>query len=246
MNRLKLINAIFNATDFKNYIEIGCYKGKTFFNVKADLKIAVDPSFHRSFYLEVFKRFFKSNVSKTKIFKMTSEVFFVKQKTFLTINKPIDLALIDGLHTFKASLNDVFNTLKYLQQEGVIVLHDCNPPNAGAAMQAVGFPSKVEQSSCNEWTGAWCGDVWKTIVYLKQHHSDSVDVKVIDSDSGLGIVTLKPGVKSKSYSIDSCKFRAIDVMTYNDLKKNRKTVLSLQSVPPFVAELKLRYPNIVF
>ena len=56
---------------------------------------------------------------------MTSDDFFAKNQILLSENK-LDLTFIDGLHTYKQSLQDTLNTLKHLDEKGIIVLHDCN------------------------------------------------------------------------------------------------------------------------
>lgn len=244
MNRLSLINAIISATEYKTYLEIGCYKGKTFFRVTAKTKIAVDPFFYWSFYRDFLFHLFQK--PRLLVFKKTSDDFFTTKKAVLEKRKPIDIALIDGLHTFKAALSDVLNTLNYLQKNGTIILHDCNPPNAGAAMPTVNFPTKEEQMACSDWTGAWCGDVWKTIIYLKKNHENSLNVKVVNTDSGLGIVSLKSGIDTIPIVINNESFARIDKMTYSDLIKNKKDLLSLQEVSDFKNSLKKRFPNIRF
>ena len=244
MNRLSLINALINASNYNTYLEIGCYKGRTFFEVKAKTKIAVDPAFHWTFYKHLISNYFKNH--KLLIFKKPSDVFFSRKKSVLKKQTPLDIALIDGLHTFHASLKDVFNTLRYLQEKGTIILHDCNPPNAGAAMPTINFPTKTEQMACSDWTGAWCGDVWKTVVYLKKHHAEALDVKVVNTDSGLGIVTLKPGAKEQAFAIDDANFKAIDAMGYEDLVNNKGVLLSLTTVSDFKVQLKERFSKIKF
>jgi hypothetical protein len=66
---------------------------------------------------------------------MTSDAFFASQTAFLA-QRGIDVALIDGLHCYGQVVRDVENTLRYLRDDGVIVLHDCKPPSA-----SIGFPA---------------------------------------------------------------------------------------------------------
>jgi hypothetical protein len=229
MKRLQIIQEIFKSTVFKTYLEIGCYRGKTFFPVKAKRKIAVDPYFHVLFMKDALLWSLKEigNI-RNKYFQLESDVFFKKKKAFLNKVKPIDVVLIDGLHTFKTSLNDVVNSLSYLNEKGLIIMHDCYPPNKAAAITTKHFPTLEEQSNEESWSGAWCGDVWKTIVYLQRSHSQLLDVCVINSDNGLGIVRFKQGVKSKCITINQNLFSEINGLTYDDLIQDVENLLNLK------------------
>ena len=231
MNRLELIKTIFLKSNFKNYLEIGCYKGKTFFPVSAKKKIAVDPSFHPLFYKElIFTLIKKPNNFRNKYFRETSDDFFNNHKQFLTNLKTIDVVLIDGLHTFETSLNDVINSLNYLNPDGVIVMHDCNPTNPAAALPTKHFPTKEDLVGVEGWTGAWCGDVWKTIAYLNKYHAHELDVYVLNTDNGLGIVRRKSSNNIKPnqfFNLDD--YNNINRMVYSELELDREKLLNLKS-----------------
>lgn len=57
-------------------------------------------------------------------------------KKFIKKISPFDIVLIDGLHTFRATLEDCLNSLAYLDSSGVIVVHDCYPPHKASALVA--------------------------------------------------------------------------------------------------------------
>ena len=69
----------------------------------------------------------------------------------------IDVAFIDELHTHEQSLRDAVNCLKYLNNDGCILFHDCNPQSEEAADKSL--PSKPIN---------WNGDVWKTIYHFRK------------------------------------------------------------------------------
>ncbi len=229
MKRLQLIQELFKLTAFDTYLEIGCYRGRTFFPVDAKRKIAVDPFFHLLFKKDAVIWVFKSfkNI-RNRYFELESDCFFKEKQSFLNSISPIDVALIDGLHTFETSLNDVINTLNYLNRKGVIIMHDCYPPNKAAALATKHFPTKAEQEAVGGWTGAWCGDVWKTIVYLRRAHSDLLSACVIDTDNGLGIVRFKANVIGNTLLLNTDLYAEIDSMTYDDLMLDLKGLLDLQ------------------
>ncbi len=82
---------------------------------------------------------------------MTSDEFFANPPEIL-IEKGIDLAFIDGLHTYEQSLRDVENCLKYLNPDGIIVMHDCLPSSEAEAL-----PSLEKAMKHPEFKGAWTG-----------------------------------------------------------------------------------------
>jgi hypothetical protein len=98
----------------------------------------------------------------------------------------LDVVFVDGLHTYQQALKDVNNSLINLNEKGVIIIHDCNPPHEAAAYPADSY-DHAASLSLPGWTGEWCGDVWKTICYLRSHRND-LKIFVLDCDYGLGIV----------------------------------------------------------
>ncbi|MBS1563021.1 MAG: class I SAM-dependent methyltransferase, partial [Bacteroidetes bacterium] len=105
-------------------------------------------------------------------------------------------------------------TLKYLSDDGVIIMHDCNPQ------------TKEEAGTLEEWrkrgSGQWNGDVWKTILHLRSQRKD-INVFVLDCDHGLGIVT-----KGKPESTPGFSEKEIIGFTYEDLAAHRKEWLNLK------------------
>lgn len=77
---------------------------------------------------------------------MTSDAFFNNIPKII-IQKGIDVVLIDGLHTYEQSLKDVLNTLNYLTNNEIIVMHDCNPPHEPAATPAFSIEEAEKRAS---------------------------------------------------------------------------------------------------
>jgi hypothetical protein len=131
------------------------------------------------------------------------------------------VAFIDGLHTFEQSLRDFENCLNYLSPTGVILLHDCNPlsPEEGAPTRS---PEEMYALYPNRKSNDWTGDVWKTILYLQS--IPEFEVMVLDCDHGVGVVRKTIGsLPKQSLSKDQ-----IDILTYEDLDKNRTAFLNLK------------------
>ncbi len=230
MNRLEVIQAIINYKRAKTYLEIGVEGGDVFLKVKARKKIAVDPKIlitRKSRLRSILKNFW--NISN-EYYELTSDVFF---ETKVDLFKHgLDVVFIDGLHTYDQSLKDVGSCLKFLNEDGVIIIHDCNPLSAPAAYTANSWED-AESLKLDGWTGEWSGDVWKTIAYLRSTQNN-MHVFVLDCDYGLGIIT-------KGIPEDMLKFSKEEIanLSYEDLEKNRSRILNLKSTDYFKKLLDL-------
>lgn len=225
MNRIMLIQAIINKKKMSRYLEIGASGGKTFFRIKARRKTAVDPKFHFHNAHKVFGVFKNFCNIRNRYFEITSDAYF-SQKSELLLKTGLDVVLIDGLHSYKQALLDVENALKYLNPGGVIIMHDCNPATEAMACPA-DSPEQAQSYHLPGWTGAWCGDVWKTICHLRTNHDD-LHVFVFDCDHGLGVVT--KGRPEKPLELTT---EQIGHLTYMDLEKNRDEYLNLKKADYF-------------
>ena len=126
MNRIEAVQQALDGRVQRVYLEIGVSHGWAFGRISADEKIAVDPAFKLS---ARSRRLADAKARATHYFETTSDAFFANETAFLK-QHGIDVALIDGLHTYGQVVRDVDNTLRYLRDDGVIVLHDRNPANA--------------------------------------------------------------------------------------------------------------------
>lgn len=233
MDRINLINYLINKYNFSTYLEIGVQKGKSFFPIKCKRKIGVDP------FMKIDSREKRLWCIKNPYnlcnhyFELKSDDFFMYKKEFISKIKPIDIILIDGLHTFRATLNDCLNSFNYLNRNGIIVLHDCYPPHKASALVAENAEdAEKKKNTIDGWTGEWCGDTWKAIVYLRRLKNIQFDVFVLNTDYGLGIIKLKQNI-SEPLKVDEDLFSEIDALTYSDLKSNSKNFIGLQEWKEF-------------
>ena len=227
-----IIQKFIDELDAKVYLEIGYFKGDNFVRIQCNTKYAVDPAPHNAVYrLHNSVRALRGWT--TEYFCTTSDDFFRSQSDLLA-QTPVDVVYVDGLHTFEQSLIDVCNAFRVLSPGGVVFVDDCNPQNAAIAMPAASLDEakeKVEQANANgritdKWSGEWCGDVWKTIAQLRNY--DCLNVTVLDTHTGLGVVTLKPGAE---FSEPNNELPALlEKAPYEILAANRKTILDLQPV----------------
>ena len=228
MKRTTLIQEIIKKKNYKSYLEIGCQYGMSFLPIKCKNKFAVDPSFDIP-----LKRKFKwllknpSNI-RNKYFEETSDDFFAKRKNELNRVGKLDIVFVDGLHTFEASLKDVLNSLSYLSGDGIIIMHDCFPPHKAGSVPAKNYDDAASMNLPG-WTGEWCGDVWKTIVYLKKAFQNEIEVCVINTDYGLGVVKVKNKLTA-SLQLNSKLFDEVNKMTYDEMMANPQGIITLKSV----------------
>ena len=217
-----IILAIIEKMKAKSYLEIGVLKGDCFFTQKVKHKIAVDLEFKIS-RLKIIVYSLKN-----KFYEMPSDEFFIRKAKILT-KYGLDIAFIDGLHTYEQSLKDVLNSLKYLNNNGYIILHDCYPQNK---LQANLTKSEKHFKNLNSPKSGWSGDVWKTIAHLRSTRTD-LKILVINYDSGIGIIS-----KGKSTSMLNCIKEDLKKLTYDDLIIDPKGILNLKPLSYFFEFIK--------
>lgn len=218
MNRTEIIQRIIDKKKAKTYLEIGLADGKNFLKIRARRKIGVDPNFTKRLKIDRIKLTPRNLTNMAALYeKCTSDSYFARKKS----TDRFDVVFIDGLHTYEQSLKDVINSLANLNEDGVIVLHDCNPTSKAAAL-----PESLAKDAANlkspGWTGAWCGDVWKTICYLRSHRMD-LRVFVLNCNWGLGIVT-----KGQADICLKLSQEELNEMTYENFENDRINLLNLR------------------
>jgi hypothetical protein len=154
-NRCQIIQDTIDRKNYKNYLEIGCFNDELFSKIKIETKIGVDP------------------VSGGTI-RDSSDNFFKKN------NIKFDIIFIDGLHEYDQVKKDIINSLLFLNNNGVIFLHDC-------------MPRSYLHQAVPRATGVWNGDVWKNIV--ESRTKSEIDTYVVHADQGIGVILKRPNKK---------------------------------------------------
>lgn len=226
VNRIRAVKRALAGRPDPVYLEIGVSRGQAFQRIAAAVKIAVDPAFKLS---ERARQLADAKGRATHYFETTSDAFFEDQSALLE-QHPIDVALIDGLHTYEQVVRDVENTVRYLKDDGVIFLHDCNPPFELAGRRADSWEEFIGQQKGPLVIGIWNGDVWKAIVQLRSTRDD-LQVGVLKCDQGVGFVRKGTPESTLPYSVEQ-----VAALTYADLKADRKRLLNLKP-PRYLGEL---------
>lgn len=225
MNRIRAVQRALQGRVDPVYLEIGVSKGQAFQRISADVKIAVDPAFRLS---SRTRELADAKGRETHYFETTSDAFFQNEAELLE-RHPVDVALIDGLHTYEQVVRDVEYTVRHLREDGVIFLHDCNPPFELAGRRAESWEDFIAAQKGPLVIGLWNGDVWKAIVHLRSTRPDLI-VGVLKCDQGVGFVRRGTPDSMLPYTPEQ-----VAALTYADLKTDRRRLLNLRP-PRYVDE----------
>lgn len=205
--RNEVINFLLSLSDLETYyLEIGVRNPDHNFNhIHATHKYSVDPGVE-----------YELNPVD---FRMTSDVFFdkISKSEILSNEIKFDVIFIDGLHLAEQVNRDITNSLKFVKDDGFIVLHDCNPPTEWHARECFRY---WHTPALNNWNGT----TWKA--FYKWRCSPLVNSCCIDSDWGIGIL-------SKQQQIGNHKAFENPFFEFSTLNKNRKESLNLMDFETF-------------
>lgn len=151
IKRWDLIEYLNTTYKFNSYLEIGCDDDQLFSKISIQEKIGVDP------------------VSGGN-YRAKSDDFFDKNV------KKFDLVFIDGLHEYHQVKKDILNSIKFLNKEGIILVHDC-------------LPRSISAQAVPRFRNIWNGDVWKAIVELRTY--PNLEIFTCLADEGISIIQVK-------------------------------------------------------
>lgn len=170
-----IINLLPNIKE-KSYLELGIYYGHNYRNVNAKHKVCVDivSNWEKFGAIENF-------------FLGTTDMFFEN-----LIKKPqhFDVVFIDAYHSYNNVLCDYNNSVKYLNKDGLIFVHDLFPPNKEHCLPH------------------YCGDAYKLLSYIYKNNliEDTYTLNPIYGDYGLTVFfkpkILNPPEETKSITYE--------------------------------------------
>ena len=164
--RWNLINYLIETKDYSSYLEIGCDQNQLFSKIKIKNKLGVDPVSGGNIR-KTSDEFFKNNIEK------------------------FDIVFIDGLHHYHQVKRDILNSLKFLNNDGIILVHDC-------------LPDSLSKQAVPRYKMSWNGDVWKAIVDLRQ--DGNLEIYTLKIDQGIGVKK-----KNKKYEYINLKKKPIKI-----------------------------------
>jgi len=183
-SRFDLINDSIIKNKYSSYLEIGCDQDQIFQKIKIKDKVGVDP------------------VSGGN-FRGTSDEFFNQNiQTF-------DCIFIDGLHEYNQVKKDIINSLKFLNNNGVIFLHDC-------------LPDTISKQYVPRCRYSWNGDVWKAIVEMRTRKDLDTCTSLIDQ--GVAIIKKRQNQDLLKNSIENFK-----ALTFQYFYENYTKVMRLKN-----------------
>jgi hypothetical protein len=205
--RTDVINYLINFLGNKiTYLEIGVRNPDQNFNlVNADIKYSVDPGIE-----------FSENPVD---FKLTSDDFFNQLREGIILDKDIrfDVIFIDGLHLAEQVDRDINNALYFINENGFIVLHDCNPPSEYHAREEFLYGISPAMD-------IWNGTSWKA--FYKTRLRNDIYSCCIDTDWGVGII-------SKSINLGNFSKVSNPYYEFKVFEANRTDSLNLMSFDAF-------------
>tara|TARA_B110000003_G_C16597236_1_gene514207 strand:- start:301 stop:1017 length:717 start_codon:yes stop_codon:yes gene_type:complete len=177
-----IVQDIIDKKNYKSYLEIGCFDNELFDHVKCIRKVGIDP-YTGGTIRKTSDKFFESN------------------------NENFDCIFIDGLHTYNQVKKDIYNSLKFLNPNGIILLHDC-------------LPNNYFEQATPRCQYIWNGDVWKAIVECRTNKD--LDTYTCYADFGIGAILNRSNQK-----ILNVKYNDFAKIKFKDYFTNYKEYMNI-------------------
>ena len=191
INRHEVINYVSDPQD--KYLEIGVETGYTFNNTHFKNKIGVDPS--------------PSFRSENLVLK-TSDDFF---ENLNPNDTRFDIVFIDGMHQTEFVLNDLNNSITFLNDNGKILLDDIIPLNVDEQLK---IPIKHSyEDGILKTMVPWTGDVWKVLYHILLFYRENIEFSHFYNLNYRGVAVLQIKQKFRIPDTDIVSINAYNYTT---------------------------------
>jgi tetratricopeptide (TPR) repeat protein len=164
---LSILGRIHGLLQSPNYVEIGVDTGRSMALAGTNTQvIGIDPT----------PRLWRQLPDNAKTYEMTSDDFFQNHDLRAELDgSAVQMAFIDGLHTFEQVLRDWMHLECFAAENAVFLLHDV-------------IPLDEKTSTPQRKTAFWSGDTWKIIPCLLDTRPD-LDIFVVPTPpTGLAVI----------------------------------------------------------
>jgi ribosomal protein L7Ae-like RNA K-turn-binding protein len=180
-DRSEYINYFIKNRKYNDYLELGVLNKLNFNKIHCSNKTSVDLNYDADYKMST-DDFFKINKSK------------------------YDIIFIDANHIEEFLTRDILNSLNALKAGGVIICHDCNPPDEN---------SQKDENYLYQ-------TAWKA--FVKFRNESKYLTYCLPYDCGLGIIDTR-------YPNCDVKLDLPENLQYIDLEKNRNNYLGIKYTP---------------
>lgn len=211
------IYEIINGYKPENYLEVGIFRGDTFYRVESRIRVGVDPS--PSLDLTNLSLRLEGDYvsgSRTLIHPVPSDEYFSNKDKGGGIK--FDVIFIDGMHEYRQSLRDIGNSVEVLRGGGVILVHDVNPLDEVSAS----IFSDAIANVLIRGGHAWNGDVYRAMTHLRRV---GIEFETIDIVHGLSVIK-KGGIEGKNLRLGE----NLGNISFEEFSKVRHEILGLKSL----------------
>jgi hypothetical protein len=122
-----------------------------------------------------------------------------------------DVIFVDGNHAYDQVRRDVYNSLKFLSKDGIIIIHDMLPIVKEQTVVPMPHPTYA----------GWVGDVWRIAFDLMKE--PNINFYIVNIDLGCGVII--PGVQetkiypNKTWNDYVTNHNTLPITLFEEIKK---------------------------